>query len=360
MERVCRLASRSRIVLIVIFSALLAQSVAFGHERYRSDRPGRDRASDQRALGGGVPRASLGTGTLSSIQEAARRLRASVVEEESGRVRLSDGRSVVVLCPGMSTVLVNGVPVRDGHFVTADESGPLVPGELLSAIEKLFKDVGISKLRKIVIDPGHGGKDPGAIGRGGLTEKALNLSVSRRLAEILRKKGVEVVLTRDRDVFLSLDRRVEICNREKPDLFLSVHANANSSRAITGIETFVIRESISDLQRAKDAIRSGSTQVEGVTLKKGDGHLGLALHHTLFDMSRRQSRRLGAKVQKSLVHGVRDEDRGLKSAGYRVLKGARCPAILVEIGFLSNPSTERRFRRAAYLDRIARSIADAL
>jgi N-acetylmuramoyl-L-alanine amidase len=211
-----------------------------------------------------------------------------------------------------------------------------------------------------VIDPGHGGKDPGAIGRGGLTEKELNLSVSRRLAKILRARGVEVVLTRNRDVFISLGQRVRICNREKPDLFLSVHANANVSRTVTGVETFVMRESMSDLQRAREAIKGGSKEVEEVSLRKGDGYLSLALHHTLFDMSRRQSRKVGAKVQKSLVRGVREEDRGLKSAGYRVLKGARCPAILLEIGFLSNPSTERRFRRGAYLDRIVRSIADAL
>ena len=228
--------SRSRIVFIVILSlllvrALLAPSVAFGHERHRKERRDRDRAVARLALGGGVPRATFGAGTLSSIHEAARRLRASVVEEESGRIRLSDGRSVVVLCPGMSTVLVNGVPVRNGHFVVADESGPLVPADLLSMIEKLFRDAGISNLRKIVIDPGHGGKDPGAIGRGGLTEKSVNLSVSRRLAKILRARGVKVVLTRSRDVFLSLDQRVRICNREKPDLFLSIHANANVSRA---------------------------------------------------------------------------------------------------------------------------------
>jgi N-acetylmuramoyl-L-alanine amidase len=365
--------------LAVVFGAflvrgLLAPSVASGRER---DRRIRDRASGRvrergerdhgrarprtgRGVGQGAPRVSLGSGGFSTMHEAVRRLHASIVEEESGRVRLSDGRSTVVLCPGMFTVLVNGAPVGSNRFVSADESGLLVPADLLAKIEMLFKTAGISTLRRIVIDPGHGGRDPGAIGRGGLTEKELNLSVCRRLAKILQKRGVEVVLTRNRDVFISLDQRVRICNREKPDLFLSVHANANTRRAVTGIETFVIRESISDLQRARSAIRSGSRKVEGVALKKGDGYLSLALHHTLFDMSRRQSRRLGAKVQKSLVRGVRDGDRGLKSAGFRVLKGARCPAILVEIGFLSNPSTERRFRRSAYLDRIARSIADAL
>ncbi|MFC1672280.1 N-acetylmuramoyl-L-alanine amidase [Planctomycetota bacterium] len=298
---------------------------------------------------------------LNSLDQTVRRLKASRVEQDrSGRVSVSDGRNIVVLCPGMSTVLVNGRPVRNGHFVHADERGILVPEELLTMVEKLFKETGIKKLRKIVIDAGHGGKDPGAIGRGGLTEKQINLSVALRLAKIFKRRGVETVLVRDRDVFLSLDQRVRVCNREQPDLFLSVHANANRSRVVTGVQTFFIKKTMDDFLRARAAIKSGRREVEGVRLKKNDGYLGLALYHTMYDMSRRESLQIGSSVQKKLSRDLYSENRGVTGAGYRVLKGAMCPALLVEVGFLSNPSTERKFRKSSYLDRIAASIAGSI
>ena len=260
----------------------------------------------------------------------------------------------------MFTVLVNGVPVRNGHFVHANERGILVPEELLTMVEKLFKETGVKKLRKIVIDAGHGGKDPGAIGRGGLTEKRISLFVALRLAKIFRSRGIETVLTRDRDVFLSLDQRVRICNRERPDLFLSVHANACRSRMVTGVETFFIRKTMDDFQRARSAIRGGRREIEGVRLNKRDGYLGLALYHTMYDMSRHKSFQIGNSVQEKLSSDLYSKDRGLKQAGFRVLKGAMCPALLIEVGFLSNPATERKFRKSSYLDRIAASIAGSI
>jgi N-acetylmuramoyl-L-alanine amidase len=280
-----------------------------------------------------------------------------VDRDASGRVLGSDGSVSLTVCPGMSTVLVDGrgVPVRG--TIIADDGGILIPEGALQGIRKAVLTARLGGVRKVMIDAGHGGKDTGAIGCGGLYEKTVALAVSLRLAKILERRGLEVSLTRKADVFIPLDDRVRICNREKPDLFISIHANAARSREVKGIETFYVRESIDDLTRARRRVRNGGKEIEGVDLKRGDRNLGLALYHTMFDMSRRRSREIGTRVNDSLWRSLDSPDRGVKEAGFRVLKGAECPALLVEVGFLSNRETERKFRQSEYLDRIAEAVA---
>ena len=278
----------------------------------------------------------------------------TVCDDVTGRVTLTDGRSTVVICPGMGTAMVNGETVHTGHFVTADDTRILVPENFMLVVKRMF--TGARRLRKVVIDPGHGGKDPGAIGRDGLREKDVNLSIALRLARLLREREIAVVLTRESDVFVPLDKRVKMSNGESPDLFISIHTNSSKFKAARGVETFFIRETTDDLARARAAGRMGGT-VEGVDLKQGDAYLGVALRHTLLDVSRSRSLKIGTKIQKSLHKGLLTQDRGVKGAGFRVLKGALCPALLVEVGFISNPPTEKKLKNPRYLDRIAKAIS---
>lgn len=275
-------------------------------------------------------------------------------DDVTGRVTLTDGRSTVVICPGMATALVGGEVVHTGRFVTADDVGILIPKDFMLVVERLF--AGAGGLRKVVIDPGHGGKDPGAIGRSGLREKDVNLSIALRLARLLRERKIEVALTRKSDIFVPLDKRVKMSNKEKPDLFISIHTNSSKFKAVRGVETFFVKETTDDLARARAAGGSGGA-VEGVNLEQGDAYLGVALRHTLLDMSRSRSLQIGTKVQGALHKGLLTQDRGVKGAGFRVLKGALCPALLVEVGFISNPQTERKLKDSKYLDRIAKAIS---
>jgi len=270
---------------------------------------------------------------------------------------MSDELVSVVMCPGMSTVVVDGNPVVIGSSIIADDAGVLIPLTALARITDVVREAILRGVRKVVIDPGHGGRDTGAIGAGGLQEKSVNLSVSLRLAKILEKRGVEVVLTRNKDVFIELDERVRICNRERPDLFVSIHANAARARDITGVETFYVRETIDDFDRALHAAREDAVEIQGVEVKESERDLRVALYHTMFDMSRRRSREVATKVNKSMWKRLDSPDRGVREAGFRVLKGAKCPALLVEMGFLSNGETERKLLQGNYLDKVAEAVA---
>ncbi len=289
---------------------------------------------------------------LTYLDRAAAELGAFPVDRDfTGRITMSDGTSTFMICPGMSSALLNGNAVHSIQFVNADDTGILVPKDMWDLIRDIFKNARIGGIRKIVLDAGHGGRDHGATGKTGLREKDVNLSIVLRLAQDLRERGMEVVLTRDSDVFISLNERVRICNRENPDLFISMHINASRSRSANGVETYFARETLDDLVRARNA--SGSSG-------SGDYYMRLAMAHTLFDMSRCRSIEIGAKVQESLHQVLSSADRGVKGAGFRVLKGAMCPALLLEIGFISNPDTERKLRSSKYLDSIVRSIVSAI
>ena len=280
-----------------------------------------------------------------------------VQRDGSGRVVMSDGTVTLVLCPGMSSVVVDGRALRVGAGIRADDAGVLIPENALVRIRAAVRDAILQAVHKVVIDPGHGGSDPGAIGRAGLEEKAVNLAVSLRLAKILEKRGIEVVLTRRSDVFIELDERVRMCNREKPDLFVSIHANAAEAGDVTGVETFYVREAIDDFDRARRTVGGRPKEVQGMRLGGSDSDLGMAMYHTLFDMSRRRSADVAGIVNRSLCKKLDSPDRGVREAGFRVLKGAECPAILVEIGFLSNVPTERKLMKGEYLDKVAEAVA---
>jgi N-acetylmuramoyl-L-alanine amidase len=215
-------------------------------------------------------------------------------------------------------------------------------------------------LRVVVLDPGHGGRSDGARGGTGTLEKDLVLSVSQKLKNMLEEDlGVKVVLTRTADYYVGLKERTAISNNNRADLFLSIHANAAFRKTVQGYETYYLSFSASDLEASQLA------QIENKALGvEGDAREAPLLEAILWDMAQlefiNESGRFANQVQETLVRSMKGKDRGVRQAPLAVLMGARMPATLVEIGFISNPSQEIKLNRDAHQDRIARALFDAI
>ncbi len=211
-------------------------------------------------------------------------------------------------------------------------------------------------VRTIVVDAGHGGKDPGARGPRGTREKDVVLQIAKRLARILKKElGCRVIMTRRSDRYLPLTQRTAIANANKADLFISIHANAAPTRRLRGVETYFLNFALDE-----DAMRVAAR--ENATSRKRIGELKSILNDILKNSKVSESSRLARKVQYSLVRTLKRRYKnirnlGVKQAPFFVLIGARMPSILVETSFISNPQEERRLRSPAYQDALARGIA---
>jgi N-acetylmuramoyl-L-alanine amidase len=216
---------------------------------------------------------------------------------------------------------------------------------------------GPEPIQTIVIDPGHGGHDAGAIGPGGLQEKELTLDIARRVAGLLQEDlAVRVVLTRGKDQFIGLRERTALANRERADLFVSIHVNAAPDGAATGTETYFLSNEATD-GAARRAAEYENRLIGGTGAKGGSPDV---LRSILWDLAQsdfqQESSRAAEALQNSLDRALRRPSRGVKQAPFYVLGGAAMPAVLVEIGFISNPAEEQRLRDDGYRDRIARAL----
>ncbi|MEA2040031.1 MAG: N-acetylmuramoyl-L-alanine amidase [Thermodesulfobacteriota bacterium] len=218
----------------------------------------------------------------------------------------------------------------------------------------LARQLGLN-VKRVVIDPGHGGKDPGCLRPGGLKEKNIVLSIAKILAEKLRKEvGCEVFLTRTKDVFLSLERRTAIANMKKADLFISLHVNAHRSKRIQGLETYFL-----NMATDKDAVMVAAR--ENATSEKNISDLQNILNDLMLNTKIHESSRLAHEVHKGMSSHVkkkykRVKNLGVKQAPFYVLIGAQMPAILVEAGFLTNYTERKRLITKKYQEEIAEGI----
>lgn len=214
-------------------------------------------------------------------------------------------------------------------------------------------------IRRIVVDAGHGGHDPGAIGPRRVREKDVTLAMARRLAKKLRAAGFEVVLTRDADRFMALEERTAIANTARGDLFVSIHANAHPQRNRSGVETYFL-----NVADGRYAARLAARE-NGFTLDGTETEAARILTDLDANASAGASRRLAHLVQREVCGGVRARvgevrDLGVKSALFYVLVGARMPAVLVETAFVSNRVEEQRLASVRYQEEIASGIARAV
>lgn len=230
---------------------------------------------------------------------------------------------------------------------------------LVEKKSRTIKRSAISKIRRIVIDPGHGGHDPGAVGPSGLQEKEVVLAVGLRLRDRLKEElGLDVVMTRSTDVFIPLEERTAIANKVNADLFLSVHANAAPNRSAAGIETYYLNLAKTE-KAAQLAAKENGTSLEKVSV------LQAILFDLMANYKLNDSAHLAEEVQKALHKKIRGQhadvrNLGVKQGPFYVLVGATMPSILVETAFLSNPQEEARLKDPAYLDMTAEGILDGV
>ncbi|MDD5728488.1 MAG: N-acetylmuramoyl-L-alanine amidase [Victivallales bacterium] len=211
--------------------------------------------------------------------------------------------------------------------------------DFLLTVDPIMRHWALRKhgLKRIMLDPGHGGKDKGGIGRR-LNEKILTLPLAFKVAGILQQKGYEVFLTRTSDRFIELRDRPELARKVNADVFVSIHANKAADSSVTGIETFCLTPN-----------GASSTHSRSISWKKYPGNVNTA-----------NNTALAYCLQRSLIAATGAEDRGLKHARFMVLKEASCPAALVEVGFLSNPTEESRIAADWYQAKLARAIAEGI
>jgi N-acetylmuramoyl-L-alanine amidase len=248
---------------------------------------------------------------------------------------------------------------RPARLVLELSGPPLGPGERGPAIlpaPRPARPVEEPAVRTVVIDPGHGGENVGALGPGGTREKDVALAIARRLrTELVNTRGLQVFLTRDDDADLALDERTAIANNYKADLFVSIHANASRARVAKGSEVYFLSYQASD-----DDSRLAA-QLEGAAEPLPEAPPGSDLALILWDMAQAQhleeSSALASRLQEELAVVTGSEGRGVKQAPFRVLVGAAMPAVLVEVAFISNPDEEKLLASEAYQQKIAGSLA---
>ncbi len=265
---------------------------------------------------------------------------------------LSSPERVVIDVTGPKTAAAKtkpeAKPAKVPRGPAQEEAGP-----------SIAKALGLG-VRTVVIDPGHGGRDPGArTCYKALREKKITLIVARHLAAMLKKKlGVKVVMTRDRDVFVPLEERTAIANTSNADLFISIHVNAARDKRLCGVETYFLN--LASDERAIDLAAR-----ENATTTKSISDLQSILNDLLLNTKINESNRLAFQIQRSLIRHLEAQYEGVRSLGVKqapfyVLLGAQMPAILIEIGFGTNKTDCRRLATESYLKEVAQGIAKGI
>jgi N-acetylmuramoyl-L-alanine amidase len=252
-----------------------------------------------------------------------------------------------------TTQLQPGTPTQPSP---TQPSEPALPAKRNSSGDRSMIRVLGLKVGRIVLDPGHGGHDTGSVGPQGLREKDLVLDVAQRLGRLIEARmGSEVIFTRSDDTFIPLERRTEIANEAKADLFLSIHANSSPLRSAAGVETYYLnfttsRSALDLASRENSGAQMSVSELQGLLEK-------IALKDKL-----EESREFAGRVQTALytlsakTTDARSKDRGVKRAPFVVLIGASMPSVLAEIGFVSNSHDESVMRREEYRERTAEAL----
>jgi len=290
---------------------------------------------------------------------------------EPGKIELRNNKISVDVMTRSKLVLINKCDVRKMKSTIVFIKGePYVPSALLtSTLKPYYKNLGTSKTYFsrskgiIVLDPGHGGHDTGAIGYRGIVEKTLVLDITRRVRTILVKKGFKVRMTRNSDRFMELDDRAVIANNIGATVFVSIHANAASKNksSVSGSETYY-------LSKAQSASSKRTEEIENLGIKKKIssrwGRLKYRVKRWLlgkhFKKNREKSKGLARSVQRKLGKITVGKNRGIKTANFSVLRNSYCPSCLVEIGYLTNPTDATYLKRSSYKQKIAEAIAKGI
>jgi N-acetylmuramoyl-L-alanine amidase len=270
---------------------------------------------------------------------------------------------------GDNLVLVDGEPKTLHNPVELYQGAVVVSYKFKQdIIDVLFKAsapspearLPLRSIRKIVIDAGHGGSDPGAIGKLGLREKDVTLDIAKRLNSLFKAEGIQVVMTRSTDKFVPLSTRVDIANNSGADLFISVHANANRVSGLNGFEVYYVSTKANDSQRAELAAKEARLNLDDSYFASNSTTLKAILWDMLYTYDRAESIDLARYICRDIDQDVNCRILGIKEANFYVLKGVRVPAVLLEVGFVSNYKEERMLKNDYYRQQIAQAIAQGI
>src|SRR5579872_588502 len=255
----------------------------------------------------------------------------------------------------MPVVTGEAAPLSAKHSLATASPETALPAKRNTTGDRSMVRVLGLKIGRIVLDPGHGGHDTGTTGPEGLREKDLVLDVAKRLGALIEDRmGSEVIYTRTDDTFIPLERRTEIANQAKADLFLSIHANSSPMRSAAGVETYYL--SFTTSKTALDLAARENAGSEETLYDLQDLLQKIALKDKVEesrDFATRVQTALFALSAKSNTHA---KDRGIKKAPFVVLIGANMPSVLAEIGFISNAHDESTMKRGDYRERIAEAL----
>ncbi|WP_090018422.1 N-acetylmuramoyl-L-alanine amidase [Limimonas halophila] len=290
--------------------------------------------------------------------------RSRVVLDAKGPVRITDVFRLPPQDGYPHRLVVDVTRVSPENFLQPRERDPIASANPLPEAEQRQRDVAEADDDRltIVIDAGHGGPDPGAIGVDGTYEKDLVLTYARHLKERLEQAGpYRVVLTRKRDIFLKLNERVEIANEVNGDLFISLHANATRNGRASGASVFTLSETASDEEAAELAAKENKSAVvagmdlEGTTQTVSQILIDLAQRETM-----NTSKRFAGMLVDELQNEVRLLENSHRHAGFVVLKSPNVPSVLLEIGFLSHEEEIQELKTASHRRTVNSQVVDAV
>jgi N-acetylmuramoyl-L-alanine amidase len=261
--------------------------------------------------------------------------------------------------PLLALLREQGVPSKPGRSDPETGEPPRVPQEQVARPGRARPDPDLQRMLTVVIDPGHGGEDPGAVGRAGTYEKNVTLAIGRRLRDmIVADHGLRVAMTRDGDFFVPLRTRVAKARAVQADLFVSIHADAWIRPDARGSSVFALSENGASSSAAAWMARreNDADLIGGINLAAADRHLARVLLDLSTTAQINDSLKLGNSVLRELERINRLHKPRVEQAGFAVLKAPDIPSILVETAFISNPEEEARLRDVDYQERMARAL----
>ncbi|WP_243311865.1 N-acetylmuramoyl-L-alanine amidase [Fundidesulfovibrio agrisoli] len=283
--------------------------------------------------------------------------KARAAEDKADKDKAASGKSAEPQAQPKGKGKTQAAPEAAAQEAAPAETAPLLatPGRKKMA-RQLVEQLGLT-VRRVMVDAGHGGKDPGAHGAGGLVEKDVNLRIARLLGEKLEKMGFEVLYTRTQDKFVSLEGRTAMANARKADLFVSVHCNAHGDPGSSGLETYSL-----NLASTPDEVRVAAREnsVDPRRISDMQKILDELMHASKLTESRDFARAAHASALNQAKRGGSARDRGVHEAPFYVLLGAKMPAILVEVGYITNPAEAAHLRNEKYLDGLAQGLAEGV
>ena len=265
---------------------------------------------------------------------------------------------IIIEATDKDNLLTGGVSIRPpGANPAVNPLPPVAPSAARVAVSpNLAAQLGLG-IKTIIIDPGHGGRDPGTM-HNNIIEREISLDISNRLAKVLRASGYKVILTREKDVFMSLSDRAAFAATQNGDLFISIHVNANTATDVHGFETYYL-----DLSNSKGVIHLAAVENAGANRRLGE--MEKILTELLLGARMQESQKLATCVQERVLShlrrsGYNTTNGGTKGAPFHVLVGSSMPGVLIEVGYCSNLTEAKLLRQSAYRDKLAEGIANGI